>query len=99
MLVRLVQYLKFRCHFASEVAGDNCQLLTTNDSPVNSLLSFFLIVLHCHCEQRPFDLSLPLPNLYRKIEGTLLAGYTLNWSVETNRALVLRSQRKLFIKF
>ena len=32
LLVRLVRYLYFQCHFVSEVAGDNHRLLTTNDS-------------------------------------------------------------------
>ena len=40
LLVRLVRYINFQCHFVSEVAGDfrqsnrdNRQLLATNDSP------------------------------------------------------------------
>ena len=34
MLVRLVRCVNFRCHFVSEVAGDNHRLPATNDSLV-----------------------------------------------------------------
>ena len=33
LLVRLVRYLYFQCHFVSEVAGDNHRLPATKDSP------------------------------------------------------------------